>query len=156
MICHIGKQCKPERYISLSSPRPPLSDQNVQWFFGAQVTYKLVVMFNKTSVLFLYLRIFPAHLFRRLCHFGNVFVGLSGAAFILATIFQCTPVSYFWDQTAEKHTCISQEPFWLAYTLINILTDVYVLALPIREVWALHLPNKDKIAILGVFFVGCL
>ncbi|KAK5149205.1 hypothetical protein LTR04_007348 [Oleoguttula sp. CCFEE 6159] len=126
------------------------------WFYAAQVTYKMVITFNKLSILYLYLRIFIDQTFRRMCYLGIAFTASTSIAYILATIFQCTPISAFWDKTIRDRHCINSEAFWISYSALNIATDFFVLALPIRQIMHLQLPRVDKFTLAGVFLLGAL
>ncbi|KAK5147205.1 hypothetical protein LTR04_000887 [Oleoguttula sp. CCFEE 6159] len=126
------------------------------WFFGAQIMYKIVITFNKLSVLYLYLRIFFDQNFRRMCYLGIAFTASMGIAYVLATVFQCTPIPAFWNKTIRDRRCINKQAFWTSYSALNIATDLFVLALPIRQIISLHLPRIDKFAVLGVFLLGAL
>lgn len=117
--------------------------------------YKIVITLYKTSILCLYLRIFIDKRFRRICYAGNIFIGTSGFAYIIATIFQCSPVSAFWKRTRPYH-CFDPQPFWLSYALINIITDFAILALPARQIYRLRLPLLERLGLMGVFLLGAL
>lgn len=73
----------------------------------------------------------------------------------LATAFQCVPVAAAWDKTIPAR-CTNTSAFWLAYCIINIVTDLAILALPVREVMQLHQPLRERIALLTVFSLGAL
>ncbi|KAK5201095.1 hypothetical protein LTR16_003847 [Cryomyces antarcticus] len=77
-----------------------------------------------------------------------------GIAYVLATVFQCTPIPAFWNKTIRDRRCINKQAFWTSYSALNIATDLFVLALPIRQIISLHLPRIDKFAVLGVFLLG--
>ncbi|KAK5136734.1 hypothetical protein LTR04_004513, partial [Oleoguttula sp. CCFEE 6159] len=124
------------------------------WFYAAQVMYKVVITFNKLSILYLYLRIFIDRTFRWMCLAGIAFTASMGIAYVLATILQCTPIPAFWDKSIQVKHCIDNEAFWTSYSAINIATDFAILALPIRQVMFLHLPRVDKFALVGVFLLG--
>jgi hypothetical protein len=125
-------------------------------FFAAQVMYKVVLTFDKISILCMYYRIFKVdHTFRIASHAVNAFIILSGTAYILATIFQCTPVAGFWNKTIHPK-CINSEAFWISYATINILTDIVLLTLPIRQVMKLNVSKVEKFGLILVFFTGCL
>lgn len=53
-------------------------------------------------------------------------------------------------------TCIDNVAFWLANAVLYIATDVIVQALPIREIFKLHLQLQAKLALCGVFLLGGL
>ncbi len=110
-------------------------------------------------MLFLYLRIFPGERFRVMCFVLIGLVTSSGIAFVLVTIFQCSPVAGFWDKTLIADGagfCFSSEAFWFSYSVINIILDVMVLILPLHEVLKLQLPWGQKLGIVGVFSLGIL
>ncbi|KAK2841616.1 hypothetical protein FQN49_006077, partial [Arthroderma sp. PD_2] len=128
--------------------------QSLKWILVAQVLYKLVICLAKVSILFLYLRIFYVHqYFRRICICLIVFTVCSGIAFIPPTIWQCSPVSAYWDRSIP-HKCLSSFPNWLSYAIINITTDVILLILPIQQILRLQLTKRDKIALILVFLLG--
>jgi hypothetical protein len=114
-----------------------------------------VVCLNKVSVILLYMRIFISKNFRRLCFGALAIVGSSGIATVFATIFQCVPIERSWNKTIPG-TCIDSSMFWLANAVLNISTDVVVLALPIREVFKLQLKLQEKIMLCCVFSLGGL
>ncbi|KAK4962359.1 hypothetical protein LTR66_012678 [Elasticomyces elasticus] len=116
----------------------------------------MVITFNKISILYLYLRIFIDQTFRRVCYLGIAFIATTGIAYVVATIFQCTPMSAFWNRTIRDKHCVNSGAFWISYSVLNIATDLFILALPIRQIVSLHLPRSDKLALLGVFLLGAL
>ncbi|GIJ88086.1 hypothetical protein Asppvi_007002 [Aspergillus pseudoviridinutans] len=126
----------------------------LKWFYGAQIVYKVVITVNKISFLCLYLRIFIQPVFRRVCYGGIAFLSAWGLAYILVTIFQCTPVAAFWDKTIAKKSCVNSKAQWLSYAVINIVCDVAILALPIYPVSKLHLAQGKKIALAVIFGMG--
>lgn len=131
-----------------------LSDA-LMFFFAAQTPYKVVVCLNKTSVTLLYMRIFVTKGFKRICYVVlSVILGYSVGS-IFATIFQCWPIAGSWDKTV-KAQCIDSDVFWVAYAVLNILTDVMVLSLPIPQIMKLQLKTQEKIAVTLVFLMGGL
>ena len=128
----------------------------LKFFWIAQTPYKIVVALNKTSVILLYMRIFISQRFRWLCYGALAIVISSGIATVFATVFQCVPIEKSWNKTIERGTCIDSSSFWLANAVLNISTDVIVLALPIREVAKLQLKCRDKILLHSLFLLGGL
>ncbi|KFY01800.1 hypothetical protein O988_02525 [Pseudogymnoascus sp. VKM F-3808] len=126
----------------------------LKWFFLAQICYKLVVTFNKLSLLLFYLRIFPSKTFRRLTWIGLVVVGAIGITFIAGTIFQCQPLVYFWDRRIKGGQCIRTAPWWQAFSAIQVATDVFILVLPIPSLASLTLKLRHKLGLIGVFALG--
>ncbi|KAL9121350.1 MAG: hypothetical protein Q9187_002089 [Circinaria calcarea] len=52
--------------------------------------------------------------------------------------------------------CGSQHAGWLSTGIINVVTDVAILSLPIPSVWHLQLPRVTRIALTMVFGIGFL
>ena len=124
-------------------------------FFIAQAPYKVSVCCNKVSAMLLYLRIFPTKGFRIACFVVMGIVVSWSIGAIFATILQCIPVEGAWNPTINA-VCIDTDQFWIAYAVVNILTDVMVLALPIPSIMGLHLRLRDRLLLCGVFLIGSL
>lgn len=101
------------------------------------------------------MRIFISRHFRWLCYAALAIVIGSGIATTFATIFQCVPLERSWNKTVEGK-CIDSSDFWLANAVLNIFTDVLVLALPTREISKLQLKLRERIMLYGVFLLGGL
>jgi hypothetical protein len=132
----------------------------LKFFWIAQTLYKVVVCLNKVSVILLYMRIFTSRIFisrrfRWLRYCALAIVIASGVATIFATIFQCVPIQRSWNKSVDGN-CIDSSKFWVANAVINISTDVVVLALPIREISKLQLKLQEKIMLHSVLLLGGL
>jgi hypothetical protein len=128
----------------------------LKWFFGAQIVYKIVIAVNKLSFLCLYLRIFPQRIFRLICYYGLGVISIWGAAYVFLTIFQCKPIASFWDKTIKTPKCLDKEGLWMSYSVINMVLDLLILALPIYPLSQLRLQRSKKIGLLVVFGMGAL
>ncbi len=120
--------------------------------------YKVVLMFNKISVVCLYYRIFgvSSKSFRTACYVMNAWITASGLAFIIATIFQCVPIAAFWDRTIVGFKCFKNEPWWISYATTQITTDFMLLAMPLRQIFRLSMGRAEKLGISLVFGTGAL
>jgi hypothetical protein len=110
-------------------------------------------MFIKMSLLFLYLRLSPDKGFRIAVY---AMIGLS-IAFSISSIFasalQCIPVSMLWNPNQPGH-CIDVIAFYYANAAINIVTDVIIYVLPIRVLWGLQLPKRQRLGLAFLFSLG--
>ncbi|EHA46679.1 hypothetical protein MCOR27_002597 [Pyricularia oryzae] len=123
-------------------------------FFLAQTPYKISVCFNKVAAILLYLRIFVSSRFRLAAFSVMAVIVAWSIGGVAATIWQCVPVAGAWDKSV-KARCIDSDKFWVAYAVMNILTDVMVLALPIPSILGLqHLSRRDKLMLCCVFLLG--
>ena len=128
----------------------------LKWFYVAQILYKVVVALHRISFLCLYLRIFIDKTFRLLCKIGITFTALCNIAYIIVTIFQCLPVEAIWNKAVKHASCIDSEAFWFSFAIINIISDVTILALPIPQILKLHLSWRNKLGVTAIFMMGSL
>jgi hypothetical protein len=129
-----------------------------KWFYGANIMYKVVLMFNKISIVALYYRIFAIsqNSFRIACHIMTVWIICSSIAFIIATVFQCTPVAAFWDRSIPGFKCFKNEPWWISYATTQISTDFALLLMPIPQILPLSMGRTEKLGVCLVFGTGAL
>lgn len=48
------------------------------------------------------------------------------------------------------------ENVWLAVGIFGIISDIYLLMIPIRSVYQLQLPIKRKLGVIAIFLVGLM
>lgn len=127
-------------------------------FLAAQTLYFIEAALVKISILFFYLRIFPGNTFIKLVHYTIILNVLLTIAFVLPTIFQCSPISYQWKQWDGEHEgkCIDNNALAFANAGINIAMDIWVLALPLLHIVRLNLHWKKKVGVTLMFCVGAL
>jgi hypothetical protein len=82
----------------------------------------------------------------------TAFLGAS----IMTVFLQCIPLSQFWDLTLLPHekNCINTTAFFYSTSVFNIVTDVWILLLPVKLLWRVQRPTFQKVVLLGVFAVG--
>ena len=81
----------------------------------------------------------------------------SGVALILETFLSCRPFAKNWDPSILHGTCGSFKINFLANGIINIVTDLIIVILPMRMVWRLqHISQQRKMALTIVFALGIL
>lgn len=139
---------------------PPTADlsEGLFWNYVIQTLYNPILALVKTSVLLFMLRLGGHQRTVRYCIHGlNIFnIGLMIAIFT-TVIFQCTPVSYFWERAADPTmpgTCINTGAFYVSTAGLTILTDILVLALPFKIFIGLKMRWRVKSALLVVFLLG--
>jgi hypothetical protein len=77
-------------------------------------------------------------------------------AFVSGTIFQCTPISYFWNRKILGGHCIDTATFWYGHAAWNTVMDVLILVLPVPVIRSLSIGRNRKVAVCGVFGSGAL
>lgn len=111
----------------------------------------------KISCLFFYRRLFSPS--RKITIFvdGGVIAIPCGytAPFSFATLFECIPVSKNWNRYEPGH-CTRPKVLPYPSGAINIVSDLYVLILPIPCKWRLNMKLSRKLRILAIFGLGIL
>lgn len=97
------------------------------------------------------------------CTWGSIaFVVAYGVIFVLLLFLTCRPLPAFWHLVdplwalGHKFTCTDEAAEVLVAAVVSIIQDVNALALPIMLVWNLQLPQRQKMAVVGIFAVGLL
>jgi hypothetical protein len=109
---------------------------------------------TKVAILFLYLRLIPQKGYRAVIWATMVFVVSTFVATVLAGLFQCSPISFAWDKTIQGGTCFNVTALFYANAGVNIFQDLLIYLLPMRMLWKIQLPMKQKMALIIVFAIG--
>ena len=115
----------------------------------------LAVSTIKISVLLYYARLFPTKKFRLAVNIVMAYLLVWLIAFFFAFIFQCTPVSQFWNQTGTG-TCGQLIELYLGNGFTSLVSDVVLMVLPLPMIWSLRIRLFQKILLSGVFMLGGL
>lgn len=122
----------------------------------ASILYLPLLAMAKFSILFLYLRLGPIHWFR-VAVFTLMFVVVgANFALIFAFIFACHPVKRGWDLTITEGSCINRAALYVSTAVLNMLTDILLLLLPIPMVVRLQMPRIQKFGLILIFAVGSM
>ena len=129
-------------------------------YIGA-IFYCLATAFPKLSLCALYLRIFVHRRIRIITWVVVAFLVANCIAFTIASILICVPPSYYWKTYVfkpedPKKQCINTNALSLAYNPPNIVSDVVMLALPVRTLWKMNVSKAKKAGFLGVFSTGSI
>jgi hypothetical protein len=130
----------------------------VRYLYALEILYFLQIALLKLTLLFFFLRIFPKPLIRRLLWTTIAFNVLCGTAFVIAAIFQCRPISFYWTKWDKESSgkCIDVNGLAWTNAIISIVLDVWILALPLFEVFQLQLSWRKKLSVTVMFCVGTL
>lgn len=129
-----------------------------QIYYFDELFYLSAIALTKISILLFYLRIFPNKTFRRLVHATLAVCTLYMVGFIPATILQCIPIRIAWQHWDGQHRgkCINLNlEGWMSAAL-NIIFDIIVLCLPLRELSKLAMSRRKKAGIMLMFLGGSL
>ncbi|PNP57416.1 hypothetical protein THARTR1_02413 [Trichoderma harzianum] len=130
-----------------------------KWFFAAQILYKITTCLTKMSLGMLYLRIFPDRKFRLAVVSVMAVTAAYTLAAVLMTIFACNPIEKSWNKPLPGK-CVNSISIWYSTSVLNIVTDILIIGLPINEIRRLQLPLVKKLLLcalfsLGIFVIAC-
>ncbi|KAJ9314903.1 hypothetical protein DTO271D3_4903 [Paecilomyces variotii] len=74
---------------------------------------------------------------------------------MLSFIFTCIPRKKIWDPSVPGH-CASSSASLIASSVLNVLSDVSMLVLPVAVIMQLQLPTKSKIVLSIIFGTSVL
>lgn len=92
---------------------------------------------------------------RWLCY-GGVFVCTGfHVAQMFHDIFVCVPVQKAYDPRLPGH-CLPSGVGGSVTAIFNVVTDCYILILPLPFVWSLHMKLDRKLRLMALFGLGAL
>ena len=129
------------------------ANENRKLYYSGEIIYYICVAVTKVAVLNLYLRIAVQRAFRRLVWACIAIVTATAVASVTASIFQCTPVRKALDSSI-RGSCIDVNALFFANAGLDIVQDAFIYVLPVRMLYQLQVPRRQKIALMLVFAVG--
>ncbi|PNP56713.1 hypothetical protein THARTR1_03409 [Trichoderma harzianum] len=126
-----------------------------QTTFAAQVLYALALGFTKNSLVCMLKRIFFTQKYAWIAY---LILSLNVAWMlqtILTGILICRPITMNWDPTARGH-CGNQTYAFAAVSIVDIVTDLAIIILPLRLVANLQMRKPYKVALMCVFGFGLI
>ena len=133
----------------------PSHTKDQQLYYFGEISYYACVALTKVAILCLYLRLAFQKSFRRLIWACMALVIIPVLIFEGVTIFQCIPIHKAWDATGNvPETCVNVNAVFYAQAGLDIFQDAVVYVLPLRMLYRLQIPRRQKIALMMVFIVG--
>jgi hypothetical protein len=125
------------------------------------IFYGLVIMLLKAAILLDWLRIFVPRGQRNAMFWISHGLIWSNVLFYgvgtIVEIFQCTPREKIWNALYEAGSCpIHMPAHMFASGIINLVSDIMILALPQKVIWKLHISTHNKVGVSLLFAVGIL
>ncbi|KAL5115252.1 hypothetical protein ACEQ8H_006844 [Pleosporales sp. CAS-2024a] len=128
----------------------------LKYFLVMACLYFTQVALLKLTLLFFYICVFPGRPAQRLLWGTVAFVVIWGALYVLLAIFQCQPISFFWtrwDGLHEGH-CLNINAITASNAGISIALDLWILAIPLWQLYGLKMHWKKKVGVAVMFAVG--
>ncbi|KAL8654520.1 MAG: hypothetical protein Q9226_003401 [Calogaya cf. arnoldii] len=123
-----------------------------------QIFYNPLIFITKLSILLQYLVIFVPNSAGK-TYWAIHFVIWANLLFYLAVmlvqIFQCQPREKTWNPLMPGH-CVDLAAVLIAEAVINVISDLSILVLPVAKIWKLQMRTSKKHSISIVFGTGLL
>ncbi|KAK0621206.1 hypothetical protein B0T17DRAFT_591139 [Bombardia bombarda] len=146
-------------FIGIPSSQVPPHDptQGLIWSYAVQILYNPILALVKSSVLIFLSRLFgQKDGVRRFLLWLNVANISQMVGVFFAIMLQCLPIAFNWDFTIRGGRCVDRRILYTCTAVINIVTDLLVLGLPLWIFTSLKIPKRTKFALLFVFLLGFL
>ncbi|KAH6674434.1 hypothetical protein B0J14DRAFT_540278 [Halenospora varia] len=128
----------------------------LQILYRNSIIYGPAALLVRITLLLLSMRVFAA--FRKTVISIYIFMGFMAAYYLIVLIIKiriCTPIASFWDSSIEG-ACFNEPVLFIADTIVSVLTDFGVLAIPIPLIWTLRLGFWQKVRILTLLGAGAV
>ncbi|KAL2839307.1 hypothetical protein BJX68DRAFT_247884 [Aspergillus pseudodeflectus] len=126
--------------------------------YAVTLVYVPMVFVIKVALLAVVLRIFAVDRQKVMLVYGTIVVLLLyyiPALFI--KIFFCKPISAYWyGVEATNGTCLDQRKVIIADATISMISDFWILVLPIPMLWSLKMTLNKKLRVIGILGAGGL
>jgi hypothetical protein len=117
------------------------------------LVYLFAVLFPKLAILAIYLHVFTDKLYRKACWFLGGLLVANTIGSTVAGVLMCVPLNYLWDRSIDGH-CFDIPDYLRYIALVNIVTDVVMLVLPLPLIWKLRISRNVKLGLTCTFATG--
>lgn len=90
-----------------------------------------------------------------IANIGRILISCRMLAVILGSLSICQPLAYNWDTTLDGH-CGNSVTLWICTGVLNIVTDLVVLLLPMPYLYSLTMASYKKAVLMVTFGLGLL
>ncbi|OAA69904.1 hypothetical protein ISF_03174 [Cordyceps fumosorosea ARSEF 2679] len=142
--------------------RSDLSEANYQrammhWWY-CYLFFSSAMVISKLSFAWFLLRIVNKRVHTWIIYAASMCTVVAGVVFFFVALFQCSPVSYYWDKTGAG-SCISIDiiiALAYLYSAFSVLTDFTFAILPGFVVWHLNIQKRARIVVIILISMGCV
>lgn len=130
---------------------------SLKWLYVAYFMYMVSEALCQLSILAFYLRIMTDRKLRQTVWILIGVIACFGVANTFSMIFQCWPISFFWDgwKREMSGSCgVNINLYSFVRGGIEIFLDLAILSLPLPMLAKLKMSRKKKLEIMSMFSVG--
>ncbi|KAI8648105.1 hypothetical protein NCS56_01542400 [Fusarium sp. Ph1] len=130
------------------------------WYFG-ELIYGVLSILVRASIGLYILRICRRRTHKCIIYTGLATVSVASIIYFFASLFQCSPPAYYWEQfrsISSKGSCESSRVTTAAITLSAIagISDWAIALMPAVILWNIRISRRSKTIIIGLSSLGVL
>ncbi|KAF2276835.1 uncharacterized protein EI97DRAFT_417912 [Westerdykella ornata] len=139
--------------------KPENIERAMNYWWLCMLFYAVSMVLSKLSIGWFLLRIAVKRAHAWAIYFSMLISVVVGVIFFFVTLFQCSPIPYFWRRYTLTGKCMSIEvivALGYLYSAFSIISDFTFAILPVFLVWNLQLNTKTKWALIPLLTMGCI
>jgi hypothetical protein len=94
----------------------------------------------------------------RIIYVVLVLTVITGVMFLFIMIFQCTPISFYWNKS-QTGSCLNRDvivALAYVYSLVSAVCDFTFGLMPVWLVWGLNMRRSEKLVLTPILGIGCV
>ncbi|KAI1277432.1 hypothetical protein F5Y07DRAFT_362937 [Xylaria sp. FL0933] len=133
--------------------------QAMKYWWFCYIWYCITMIFSKISIGVFLLRLTVTRVHHAIIYVVMLLTVASGIVFFFVTLFQCHPVTYFWDKETKGGTCIDPKiiaALTYLYSSFSVICDFTFSILPMFLISGLQMGRRAKWALVPILGIGCV
>ncbi|GFF26138.1 hypothetical protein IFM58399_01313 [Aspergillus lentulus] len=139
--------------------RRKLTTDGPQCFWLGQLFYVVTSVLVRLSITVTLVRLTVDNLHRSILGAATILSIVAGTIFFFFTIFECTPVDYYWNRMTEEGHCMNMDSLLgivYMYSAAAAVCDFTIGLLPAFMIGRLKMDRHTKMAVIGILSIGCV
>ncbi|KAE8135039.1 hypothetical protein BDV38DRAFT_273083 [Aspergillus pseudotamarii] len=124
-----------------------------------QLLYIITVTIGRLSIAITLLRLTVERIHTWILYAVMVLSTAVGIVFLFVSIFQCQPVSYYWNLLWMEGHCLDMDArLGIVYMYSGVVAacDFTMGILPVFIIWRLQMDPRTKVAVAGILGIACI
>ncbi|KAJ2986282.1 hypothetical protein NUW58_g5102 [Xylaria curta] len=134
-------------------------EEAMKYWWLCYIWYCLTMITSKISIGVFLIRLTVSRIHHYIIYIVMLFTVASGVVFFFVTLFQCNPVTFFWDKDIKGGTCIDSgiiAALTYLYSAFSVICDFTFAILPIFLIYALQIDRRTKLALIPILSIGAV
>ncbi|KAH8728786.1 hypothetical protein GQ44DRAFT_675386 [Phaeosphaeriaceae sp. PMI808] len=132
--------------------------QALRYWWLCYIGYCLAMITSKVSIGLFLLRVTVKPIHKWILYAAMAVSVFTGAVFFFVTLFQCSPISFFWNKH-QPGQCVPIDviiALTFLYSACAIISDFTFAILPVFLIWGLNMPRKTRIMLIPILGMACV